>query len=59
MDFIATPKKDHIRRKLNGKLKNICEISIIVILICQKLELVGPLQQKINFPWLYSEFQDH
>ena len=59
MDFIVTPKKDRIRRKLNGKLKNICEISIIVILICQKLELVGPLQQKINFPWPYSEFQDH
>ena len=27
----------------------ICEISII-ILICQKLELVGPIQQKIKLP---------
>ena len=28
----------------------ICEISIIIILICQKLESVGPVQQKIELP---------
>ena len=33
-------------------LKNIfvCEVSIIVFLICQKLESAGPLQQKIKLP---------
>ena len=28
----------------------ICEISTIVISICQKLELVGPVQQEIKLP---------
>ena len=28
----------------------ICEISIIIILICQKLGSVGPVQQKIKLP---------
>ena len=27
-----------------------CEISIIIILICQKLGLIGPVQQKIKLP---------
>ena len=30
----------------------ICEISIIVILICEKLGLVGPVQQKFKLPCL-------
>ena len=49
--FCNLKEKDHIRRNKNGKKKGIfiCEISII-ILICQKLGLVGPLQQKINLP---------
>ena len=29
----------------------ICEISIIIILICQKLELVGARTKKIQLPW--------
>ena len=37
------------RRKINSKKKNICEISII-ILICQKIGSVGPVQQKIKLP---------
>ena len=28
----------------------ICEIRIIVILVCQNLELVGPVLQKIKLP---------
>ena len=28
----------------------ICEISIIIIMICQKLESVEPIQQKIKLP---------
>ena len=28
----------------------ICEISIIIISICQKLRSVGPVQQKIKLP---------
>ena len=52
--FYWNPKEiDHFRRKLNSK-KNIflCEISIIIIiiLICQKLELVRSVQQKIKLP---------
>ena len=48
----CNPKeKDHIWTKLKSKRKNICEISIIIIiLICQKLESVGPAQQKIKLP---------
>ena len=49
--FCNLKEKDCIRRNINGKKKEIflCEISII-ILICQELGLVGPLQQKINLP---------
>ena len=39
-------QKDQIRRIINGKKKRICEINIIIILICQKLRSVGPVQQK-------------
>ena len=47
----CNPKeKDHIRTKLNSKKKNICKISIIIISICQKLELVRPIEQKIRLP---------
>ena len=28
----------------------ICEISIIIILICRKLRSIGPIQQKIRLP---------
>ena len=42
-------EKDHIRRKLGSKKKNISiYISILIILICQKLELVELVQQKIK-----------
>ena len=54
--FIATRKKkiileenEIVKRKLF-----ICEISIIIILICQKLESVGRVQQKIKLPSLYG-----
>ena len=45
-------EKDHIRRNINSKKKEmyICEISIIIILICRKLGWVGPVQQKIKLP---------
>ena len=33
---------------------SICEISIIIILICQKLGSVGPVQQKIKLPSPYE-----
>ena len=49
-------EKDHIKRNINSKKKEmfICEISIIIItLICQKLESVGPVQQKIKLPSPY------
>ena len=38
----------------------ICEISVIIILICQKLESVGPVQQKIKLPQpkKFSKFQN-
>ena len=41
-----------IRRKINSKKKNMCEISII-ILFCKKLESVEPVQQKIKLPSPY------
>ena len=46
-------EKDHIRRKLGSKKIYIyiyiyIYISILIILICQKLELVGLVQQKIK-----------
>ena len=50
IDFIATQKKKIIWRKLKSKKKNICEISIIIILTRQKLEPVGPKQPKIKLP---------
>ena len=31
----------------------ICEINIIIILTCRKLEWVGPVQQKIKLPSPY------
>ena len=35
--FYCNPKeKDHIRRKINGKKKNACQISIIIIIIIIK-----------------------
>ena len=43
MYFIVTKKKkkDHIRRKELVKNKYICEIIIIIFLVCQKLGSVG------------------
>ena len=32
----------------------ICEISIIIILICRKLKLVRPIQQKFELPFPYK-----
>ena len=44
-------EKDHIRRKLNSKKKYIYMWnSIIIILICRRLESVEPVQQKIELP---------
>ena len=44
-------EKDYIRRNINNKKEMfICEISIIIISICQKLRSVGPVQQKIKLP---------
>ena len=56
--FIATQKKKIILEK-KKKVKSqifICNISIIIIinLICQKQELVRPVQQKINLPLPYE-----
>ena len=33
----------------------ICEISIIIILICQKIGSDGPIQQKIKLPLPYRK----
>ena len=51
----CNPKeKYHIKRKLNSKKKNILrKINIIIILICQHLESVGLVQQKIKLPLPY------
>ena len=36
--FYCNPKeKDHIRRKINGKKKNACQISIIIIIIIKAI----------------------
>ena len=44
-------EKDHIRKIINSKNKiNIREISIIIILIYQKLESVRSVQQKTKLP---------
>ena len=45
--FYCNLKKDHIRRNINRKKKEmyICEISIIIILICLKL---GPYNKKLS-----------
>ena len=48
-------KKDRIRRKVKIKKVFICEIGIIINLICRKLESVGLLQQKIRLPLLYDD----
>ena len=60
--LLQPKRKKIIWRKLKSKKKNICEISII-ILICQKLESVGPIQPKIklplpweNWPWDVEKF---
>ena len=54
MYFTVILKKKIIldRININSKKKEmfICEISIIIILICQKLGSVGPVQQKIKLP---------
>ena len=64
--FLSTllqPKRKRSWRKLKSKQKNICEISIIIILTRQKLEPVGPKQPKIklplpgqNCPWNVEKF---
>ena len=42
-------EKRHIRRNVNSKKEMyICEISTIIVLICQKLGSVGPVQQKLS-----------
>ena len=45
--LLSSKEKDHIRRNMHNKEKEMftCEI-IIIILICQKLGSVGPVQQK-------------
>ena len=47
--ILLKPKRKNFSRNINCKNKGkfVCEISII-ILICQKLESVGPAQQKIK-----------
>ena len=37
----------------------ICEITLIIILIFQKLGLAGPIQQKIKLPLPYTSDQIH
>ena len=46
--FYYNLKEKYIRTNINSKKKEmfICEISIIIILICQKLGLFGHVQQK-------------
>ena len=51
-------KKDPIRRKINSKKMLICRISIIIF-ICQKLESVRPVKQKIKLPSLNSIYSFH
>ena len=49
--YCSPKEKDHIRRKPNSKKKNIYVWNqSYILLICQKLELVGPVQQKIKLP---------
>ena len=50
-------EKDHIRRKINIK-KIICEIGILINVICRKLGSVGPVQQKIKLPSLYDDLNN-
>ena len=55
--YCNTKEKNHIRKKKKVKSQIfICNISIIIIinLICQKQELVRPVQQKINLPLPYE-----
>ena len=49
-------EKDPIRRKLNSKNIFICEINIIIILICGNLGLVTPVQQKIKLPLTDTQY---
>ena len=52
--FIVTKKKKISKEKEIVKTKIfMCEINIIIILIYQKLGLVGPVQQKIRLPLPY------
>ena len=46
-------EKDHIRRIINSEKRGIfiCEVSVIIILIYQKLWSVGSVQQKIKLHW--------
>ena len=57
IDFIAAQKKKIILGENQiVKIKIfICEVSLIILLICQKLELVGPIPQKSKLPlWRIS-----
>ena len=49
--LLSSKEKDNIRRNMHNKEKEMftCEI-IIIILICQKLGSVGPVQQKNKLP---------
>ena len=49
-DYFKLKAKYHIRTKINSKKSFIWDISIITILTCRKLGLVGPIQQKIKLP---------
>ena len=55
LSYCDLKEKYHIRRnkKFFKKEKLACEISVIIILICQKLGSVGPVQQKIKLPSPY------
>ena len=46
--FFELKEKDCIRRKTNSKqILLILEGSVVIILICRKFRLVGPVQQKL------------
>ena len=49
--LLWSKRKISIRRKKNCKKKKfVCEMSIIIILSCQKLGSIGPVQQKSMLP---------
>ena len=52
--YCNVKEKDHIRRNINSKKKEmfICEISIIFI--CQKLRSLGSLKQEVKLPSPYG-----